>query len=132
MTGILGKRYEKSLAGEDKYLVEFLYIRLALHKFVHKDSPPDWYFKNQPSLAKRLSMYFKFKKVKNKTTYINPFHIFAAHLLKTRSKVVLSIRESYKMQSKVVLSNRESFKMQLCGDQVVAAESGWASKELID
>ena len=58
-------------------------------------------------------MYFKFKKVKNKAAYINPFHIFAAHLLKTRSKAVLSIRESYKMQSKVVLSNRESFKMQL-------------------
>ena len=43
-------------------------------------------------------MYFKFKKVKNKAAYINPFHIFAAHLLKTRSKVVLSIRESFKMQ----------------------------------
>ena len=67
-------------------------------------------------------MYFKFKKVKNKTTYINPFHIFAAHLLKTRSKVVLSIRESFKMQLWQVAS----------GDQVVTAESGWASKELMD
>lgn len=43
-------------------------------------------------------MFFKFKKVKNKTIYINPFHIFAAHLLKIRSKVVLSNRESFKMQ----------------------------------